>query len=78
MVLTKNKKTQGFAGLSPNQERIMSILEYRKIEIISRKELINLIKQYIEVKDIFDLIEKLQKKKKLESWVCTKNMDIIL
>ena len=39
MVLTKNKKTQGFAGLSPNQERIMSILEYRKIEIISRKEL---------------------------------------
>ena len=67
MTLTKTKKTREFAGMSPNQERIMSILEYRKIEIISRKELINLIKQYIEVKDILDLIEKLQKKKRLVS-----------
>ena len=67
MILTKTKKTREFAGMSPNQERIMSILEYRKIEIISRKELINLIKQYIEVKDILDLIEKLQKKKRLVS-----------
>ena len=67
MTLTKTKKTREFAGMSPNQERIMSILEYRKIEIISRKELINLIKQYIEVKDILNLIEKLQKKKRLIS-----------
>ena len=67
MVLTKNKKIREFMGLSPNQERIMSILEYKKIEIISRKDLILLIKQYVKVKDISDLIEKLQKKKKLIS-----------
>lgn len=67
MVLTENKKKQEFLGLSPNQERIMSILEYKKIEIIPRKELIRLIKQHIKAKDILDLIEKLQKKKKLVS-----------
>jgi len=61
------KKTRKFAGMSPNQERIMSILEYKKIEIITRKELMSLIKEYIKVKDIFDLIEKLQKKKRLVS-----------
>jgi len=67
MILTKTKKTQEFTGMSPNQERIMSILEYKKIEIIPRKELIDLIKQHIKVKDILDLIEKLQKKKRLVS-----------
>lgn len=67
MALTKTKKTQGFAGLSPNQERIMSILEYKKIEIIPRQELISLIKEHTKVKDILDLIEKLQKKRKLVS-----------
>ncbi|MFH1209242.1 MAG: hypothetical protein V1663_00425 [archaeon] len=67
MVLIKTKKKQVFAGMSPNQERIMSILEYKRIEIISRKELINLIKQHTKVKDILDLIEKLQKKKRLVS-----------
>jgi len=67
MVLTETKKTQGFTGLSPNQERIMSILEYKRIEIIPRKELITLIKQYIKVKDILDLIEKLKKKRRLVS-----------
>ncbi len=61
------KKTKKFAGMSPNQERIMSILEYKKIEIIPREELISLIKEYIKVKDISDLIEKLQKKKRLVS-----------
>ncbi len=61
------EKTREFTGMSPNQERIMSILEYKKIEIITRKELINLIKQHLEVKDILDLIEKLQKKKNLVS-----------
>jgi predicted transcriptional regulator of viral defense system len=53
--------------MSPNQERVMSILEYKKTEIISRKELIDLIRQYTKVKDILDLIEKLQKKKRLVS-----------
>jgi len=60
-------KQKGLSGLSPNQERIMSILEYKKIEIITRRELINLIKEHIEAKDVLDLIEKLQKKKKLVS-----------
>jgi predicted transcriptional regulator of viral defense system len=67
MVSTKTKKIQEFSGMSPNQERIMSILEYKQIEIISRKELIRLIKQYLRVKDISDLIEKLKKKKRLVS-----------
>jgi len=56
------KKTQ---GLSPNQERIMGILEYKKIEIVTKRELLNLIKKYIGIKDPIDLIEKLIKKKKL-------------
>jgi predicted transcriptional regulator of viral defense system len=58
------KKTQ---GLSPNQERIMSILEYKKIEIITKKELLTLIEKYMKVKDSIDLIEKLLKKRKLVS-----------
>ena len=61
------KKTRELSGLSTNQEKIMSILEYKKIELISRKELIDLIKKHIKIKDIVDLIEKLQKKKKLVS-----------
>jgi len=60
-------KEKGMNGLSPNQERIMSILEYKKIDIILREELISLIKKHLDVKDISDLIEKLQKKKKLVS-----------
>jgi len=67
MVLTKTKETREFAGMSPNQERIMSILEYKKTEIITRRELMGLIKKYTSVKDILDLIEKLQKKKRLVS-----------
>jgi predicted transcriptional regulator of viral defense system len=61
------KKTKELAGLSPNQERIMSILEYKKIDLITRKELIALIKDHIKAKDILNLIEKLQEKKKLVS-----------
>jgi len=61
------KKTTRFSGLSPNQEKIMSILEYKKIEIIPREELINLIKKHTEVNDVIDLIEKLQVKKRLIS-----------
>ncbi len=52
-------------GLSPNQERIMSILEYKKIDIIKRKDIISLIKKHLEIKDISDLITKLQNKKKI-------------
>lgn len=61
------KKTRIFLGLSPNQEKIMSILEYNKMEVISRKELICMIKKYVEVRDVADLIEKLQMKKRLVS-----------
>ena len=61
------KKTREFTGMSPNQERIMSILEYKKIEIITRTELMSMIKKHTEVKDVLDLIEKLQKKKRLVS-----------
>jgi len=63
----KKTNEKGMSGLSPNQERIMSILEYKKIQIILRNELISLIKKYLQIKDIKDLIEKLQKKKKLVS-----------
>ncbi|MEK6952711.1 MAG: type IV toxin-antitoxin system AbiEi family antitoxin [Nanoarchaeota archaeon] len=63
----KKNKEKGTNGLSPNQEKIMSILEYKKVDIILREELVSLIKKYLKVKDISDLIEKLQKKKKLVS-----------
>lgn len=61
----KSSKSNSFYGLSPNQERIMAILEYKNTETISRKELISLIKKHLNIKDIQDLIEKLQKKKRL-------------
>lgn len=67
MALIKTKKTQEFTGMSPNQERIMSILEYKRIEILPREELLALIKKHTKVKDILDLIQKLQKKKRLVS-----------
>ncbi len=59
------KKTKILAGLSPNQERIMSILEYKKIEIITREELIEIIKKFTKIKYIQIMIEKLQRKKRL-------------
>lgn len=61
------KKTKEFSGLSANQEKIMSILEYKKIEVIPRKELISLIKNHLKIKDVMDLIEKLQTKKRIIS-----------
>jgi len=61
----KQNKENGQLGLGANQERILSILEYKKIEIIERKDLIQLIKKHLKIKDIQDLIEKLQKKKRL-------------
>lgn len=45
----------------------MSILEYKRVEVISRKELIGLIRAHTKVKDIIDLIEKLQAKKRIIS-----------
>jgi len=45
----------------------MSILEYKKMELIPRKELISLIKSHIKIKDVVDLIEKLQAKKRIVS-----------
>lgn len=61
------KKTKEFSGLSANQEKLMSILEYKKVEVISRKELVNLIKKHTEIKDALKLIENLQIKKRLIS-----------
>jgi len=58
----KTKKNQ---GLSPNQERIMSILEYKKMTIIERDELVGLIKKHMKVKDVDDLISKLLSKNRL-------------
>jgi len=63
--MKKTKEKNNIMGLSPNQEKILSILEYRKIEIIEREELISLIKKYLEIRDISDLITKLQTKKRL-------------
>jgi len=63
--MKKTQETKVLAGLSPNQERIMSILEYKKIEIITREELIEIIKKFTKIKNIQAMIEKLQKKKRL-------------
>jgi len=54
-------------GLSPNQERIMSILEYKKVRIILRDELMGLIRKHMDVKDVSDLISKLLFKSRLIS-----------
>ncbi len=63
--MKKTEETKILAGLSPNQERIMSILEYKKIEIITREELIEIIKKFTKITYIQSMIEKLQKKKRL-------------
>jgi len=54
-------------GLSPNQENIMSILEYKRLELIKRNELINMIKKYKISKNPEFLIKSLLKKKRLIS-----------
>ena len=58
------KKTLGSGS---NQEILMSILEYKNIEIVTRVEVLAIIKKYMKVKDPVDLIEKLLKKKKLRT-----------
>src|SRR3989344_6400129 len=45
----------------------MGILEYKKVEIITKEELLDLIEKYMKVKDPVDLIEKLLKKRKIVS-----------
>lgn len=65
MKKTRKEQERESKGLSPSQERIMSILEYKKIDLITRAELISLIQKYVDIKDIKNLIEKLQKKKNL-------------
>ena len=52
-------------GLSPNQENIMSILEYKRLELIKRNELINMIKKYKISKNPEFLIKSLLKKNNL-------------
>jgi len=54
-------------GLSPNQERIMGILEYKRLELIKRNELMDLIKKYEVSKNPEFLIKSLLKKKRLVS-----------
>src|SRR3989344_526409 len=61
------KNTRILAGFSPNQERFMNIVEYKKIEIITREELIKIIKKFTKIKYIQLMIEKLQKKKRIVS-----------
>lgn len=56
------KKTQ---GLTPNQERLLSILEYMKHKIIQRKDLISLISKYKVSKDSTYLIKSMLQKKRL-------------
>jgi predicted transcriptional regulator of viral defense system len=63
--MKKTKGKKNILGLSPNQERILSILEYKKIKIIERAELVSFIKKYLKIRDISDLITKLQTKKRL-------------
>jgi predicted transcriptional regulator of viral defense system len=53
-------------GLSPAEEQILSILEYKKLDIIKRETLIDLINKYVFIKDIDYLIEKLLNKKRIK------------
>jgi predicted transcriptional regulator of viral defense system len=54
-------------GLSLNQKSIMSILEYKRFELIRRKELIDLIKKYKISKNPEFLIKSLLKKNRIIS-----------
>jgi len=59
------KKTQ---GLTPNQERLLSILEYRKYKKIKRQDLIGLISKYKISKNPSYLIKSMLQKKRLVSF----------
>jgi len=61
------EKTIKNTGIGPLEERLLSILEYKKTQIIRREELIKLIREYVGAKDITDLIARLQRKKRLVS-----------
>ena len=56
------------AGLSPNQERIQSILEYKKYNLIERGELISLISKYNISKNPLYLIKSMLQKGRLISF----------
>ncbi len=62
------KKTTTKAGLSPNQERIQSILEYKKYNLIERGELIRLISKYNISKNPIYLIKSMLQKGRLISF----------
>ncbi|MFT4304785.1 MAG: type IV toxin-antitoxin system AbiEi family antitoxin domain-containing protein [Candidatus Woesearchaeota archaeon] len=72
MGITKIKKK----GLSPSEEQILSILEYKKIDIIKKEELINLIKKHVSIKDVDYLIEKLLYKKRIK--IIKKGMYLVI
>lgn len=59
------KKTQ---GLTPNQERLLSILEYKKYKKIKRQDLISLISKYKISKNPSYLIKSMLQKKRLVSF----------
>ncbi len=61
------KKTKNF-GLSPNQERIQSILEYKKYKTIKREALINLISEQEISKNPKYLIKSMLQKRRLVSF----------
>lgn len=62
------KKTTRRAGLSPNQERIQSILEYKKYRLIKREELISLISNHNISKNPRYLIKSMLQKGRLISF----------
>ena len=61
------KKTRKL-GLTPNQERLQSILEYKKYRLIKREELINLIANHKISKNSRYLIKSMLLKKRLVSF----------
>ena len=64
--LLKMKKTIDIkGGLTPNQERIQGILEYKKYKIIKRAELMNLISKYYVSKNPRYLIKSMLQKRRL-------------
>ena len=60
--LTKMKKTN---GLTPNQEKLLGILEYKNYKIIKRIELINLISKYKVSENSQYLIKSMLQKRRL-------------
>src|SRR3989344_676759 len=65
--LLKMKKTEKL-GLTANQERLQSILEYKKYRLVKRNELISLISNYQISKNPRYLIKSMLLKKRLVSF----------